>query len=120
MKPYSNIHTGGRKTIGNLFSKVKARFQEFDQSRCGVRPLFFSSIIHRCPRSTGQTSGSSTQLNADAAAYSAQGQAQPAVVTQPSYFDPNSHSSLIDHQSSPAAVPAIKGYDLSSSRSISK
>jgi len=89
---FSKIAESGRKTIGSLFSKVKAKIQEFDQSR-----------------STGQTSGSSTQ-------------AQPAVATQPSYFDPNSHSSLsapgIDHQSSPAATPVSKGYDLSPSHSI--
>lgn len=31
--PSSNIHTGGKKTFGTLFSKVKAKIQEFDQNR---------------------------------------------------------------------------------------
>lgn len=31
--PSSNIHAGGRKTFGTLFSKVKAKIQEFDQGR---------------------------------------------------------------------------------------
>ena len=56
-------------------------------------------------------------------------QNESAAATQPSYFDPNSHSSLsstltppIANKSPPAATPApaLKGYDLSPSTSISK
>lgn len=124
MDPSSNIHAGGKKTFGNLISKVKAKIQEFDQGRWGVCVLF-SSFHHSppCPRSTGQTSTQPT-WGANISTYDAQGQMQPAAVTQPSYFDPNSHSSLstplVAHQSSPAATPVLKGYDLSPSRSLSK
>ena len=65
--------------------------------------------------------------DANTSIYDTQGQAQPAAVTQPSYFDPNSHSSfsapLVAHQNSPAptpVLPVVKGYDLSPTRSISK
>ena len=122
--PSSNIHAGGKKTFGNLLSKVKAKIQEFDQGRWGVCVLFsFFHYSSCCLRSTGQTSTQPTR-DANTNIYNAQGQAQPAAVAQPSYFDPNSQSSfstpLVAHQSSPAPTPVIKGYELSPSRSISK
>jgi len=100
---FNKIAESGKKTFGNLLSKVKAKIQEFDQGR-----------------STGQTSTQPTQ-GANTSAYDARGQAQPAA-TQPSYFDPNSDSSLstplVAHLSSPAATPVLKGYDLSPTRSL--
>lgn len=107
-----------------MFSKVKAKFQEFDQDRWGVY-VFFSAIhyLPRCPRSTGQTSTQPLR-DVNTNPYDAQGQVQRAAVTQPSYFDPNYHSSLstplVAQQSSPAPAPVLKGYDLSPSHSISK
>ena len=82
----------------------------------------FSSFHYssRCSRSTGQTSTQSTKTST----YDAEDQAQPAAVSQPSYFDPNSHSTLstplVARQSSPVATPVLKGYDLSPSGSLSK
>ena len=120
----SNVHADGKKTIGNLFSKVKAKIQEYDQGRWGVGALFSSfHYLSRCPRSTGQTSTQPTR-DAKSNTYDSQGQAQPASVAQPSYYDPNSLSSfsapLVARQSSPAPTPVLKGYTLSPSRSISK
>ncbi|KAF8813913.1 hypothetical protein BYT27DRAFT_7220251 [Phlegmacium glaucopus] len=108
---FSKIAESGKKTIGSLFSKVKAKIQEFDQGR-----------------SPGQTSSSSTQPTWDAntSTSGAQSQAQSAAVAQPSYFDPNSHSSTsnttvssppVAHKSPPAATSALKGYDLTPSPS---
>lgn len=55
--------TGGKKTFGTLFSKVKAKIQEFDQSRLGPSPVTFLTTrmadfsLLRSPGAAGGSSG---------------------------------------------------------------
>ena len=112
-----------KRPLGICSPKSRRRSKNLIKAGEGPASSFSFHYSPRCPRSTGQTSTQPTR-GANTSTYDAEGQAQPAAVTQPSYFDPNSHSSLstplVAHQSSPAAAPVLKGYDLSPSRSPSK
>jgi hypothetical protein len=113
-----------KRPLGVYSPKSKRRSKNLTKTGEGLL-VFSFHYSPRCPRSTGQTSSSSTQPTWNAnTAYSAHANAQSAAVTQPSYFDPNPHSPvptpLVAHQSPPATTPALKGYDLSPSPSPSK
>jgi len=106
--------TAGKKTFGSIFSKVKAKMQEFDQPRYALpptplspRPLLTSH--HQCR----PTQGSSSQPAWDASPphsgtqqryepYAGQHQQQPA------YYDPNPQIS----PPGSAGHPVVQGYDV--------
>lgn len=120
----------GEKLLGLCSPKSRRKSKNLTKAGKGFFLFFLSPLFTSCPRSTGQSTGSSTQptWRTYNNASRSQDQAQPVAVTQPSYFDPNSHSSFSSTVSSPpvasvsppAPTPAVKGYDLSPTPSISK
>jgi hypothetical protein len=94
---------GGKRTFSSLFSKVKAKIQEFDQPRFASHityDLLISHIRVR-PDSNVEASGSS---------YHSSGPAQPDrhAIMQQSYYDPNFQSHEV-----PEPTHRVKGYDMS-------
>ncbi|TEB30372.1 hypothetical protein FA13DRAFT_1856907 [Coprinellus micaceus] len=105
----------GKRTIGDLFTKVKAKINEFEQGRqSGPQP-------QQQPQWAGGYDPPQGQ-------YSAAGYAQyqhnhgsvPASGAPTSYYDPNAASPVISEQAvSPpswTSGPAVEGYDVSSQR----
>lgn len=87
------LHTAGKKTFGNIFSKVKAKLQELETGKpANAQPA---------PAPSGSTTSQAYQ------AYQPHPQAQTWTPPhqQAAYFDPNSNSD-------PAAAPTLQGYDV--------
>ncbi|GLB37813.1 putative CUE domain containing protein [Lyophyllum shimeji] len=98
----------GKKTIGNIFSKVKAKIQEIDQPRTGQ-----SSGTQ--PTWGGASNGYDSALYEQRTYHGQQHQPQPPYHTrpqqQPAYYDPNAQTSYPIHAPS-STPPNIHGYDV--------
>ncbi|KAG5646250.1 hypothetical protein DXG03_004077 [Asterophora parasitica] len=118
----------GKKTFGNIFSKVKAKIQEMDQPRTGQS----SSGVQ--PTWAGNTSAGYDPALYEQHVYQGQQQQQPqppwntrpqaqqpqqqyqAQAQQPAYYDPNPRNTsypINSSQSPPITLqgPAVTGYD---------
>jgi len=97
---FSKMAETGKKTFGTLFSKVKAKLQEFDQ-----------------PKPTQGSVGSSSQPswvgNQGQQPYYAQ-QQNTAPASQPAYYDPNppSTSPTLVHSDYTSTPASVQGYDV--------
>jgi hypothetical protein len=96
---------GGKRTFSSLLSKVKAKVQEFDQSR-------YVLYVNDAPLFNNRSSNDpNTQY--PGAYYPANGSSQPdrhTMMQQQSYYDPNVTSQ-------PAETDAgVHGYDMNSSK----
>lgn len=100
------IYPGGKKTFGTLFSKVKAKIQEFDQpagqsSGAGAGGDTYPYDTNQNPY---PAAGQQPQYNAY---QSHQQQQQSQVQAQmPAYYDPNAPANI-----SPPSSAAAVGYD---------
>jgi len=98
---FNKIAETGKKTFGSIFSKVKAKIQEYDQGRPGQ-----SSFGGQNPNTQQQQPY--------------YGQAEPTVTQlrpqQPAYYDPNPPMSPPINSTTPPAA-TIHGYDVTSSPS---
>lgn len=112
---FSKIAESGKRTFGNLFSKVKAKIQEFDQpkpaqgSDAGTQPTW------------GPYNGNQYQPAPQGSQpYPVRRTTYPAPQMQPAYYDPNGHwVSQPDRSPSPPIVlpphpraSAVQGYDV--------
>ncbi|KAK7470873.1 hypothetical protein VKT23_002289 [Stygiomarasmius scandens] len=88
----------GKKTLGNIFSRVKAKIQEFDQPRPNQGTPSTSNLNNSGAESQGQYQSQSHQQH-----------------QQPAYYDPNPQA-----QSSPPpnSTAAAQGYDATPSPSV--
>ncbi|TFK44281.1 hypothetical protein BDQ12DRAFT_730355 [Crucibulum laeve] len=104
---FTKIAETGKKTFGNIFSKVKAKIQEFDQSRPGQ-----SSSTGTQPTWGGNGSNTSGQQGYYAPP---QGNYQPTA-QQPAFYDPNTPVSSPGIPPAPqprtAAPTEVQGYDV--------
>ncbi|EAU91064.2 hypothetical protein CC1G_03232 [Coprinopsis cinerea okayama7 len=92
---FTKVAEAGKKTFGNIFTKVKAKIQEFERGGLVVKVGFWS-IDTQTPYAQYHGSG-------------AHGQQQAA-----SYYDPNSPITLSSSQATPpqgTPAPAVQGYD---------
>lgn len=109
----------GKKTIGGLFTRVKAKIQEFEQGRSNTNANQSQS------QWAGGYDPQQHQTYPQQAPYAQyhHGSAGAASPPQASYYDPNVPSPVISEQTSspPSRIPApaVQGYDASPTSSTS-
>ncbi|EEB89557.1 hypothetical protein MPER_12327 [Moniliophthora perniciosa FA553] len=116
---FKYIAETGRKTFGNIMSKVKAKISEFDQQRQGqssaTHPTYGGAGSDTYPYDSVQTPDPNQQYQAY------RPHQPPSQAQQPAFYDPNPQSSSPINHTPPQgftttnAVSETHGYDVSSS-----
>lgn len=120
--PYTSLNPNyvpasivGKKTLGGLFTKVKAKIQEFEQGRSTGAPQQQTQWV-------GGYDPQSQQQQQSYASYQphhgSAGEGTAASPPRASYYDPNAQSSGVSGQTisppSRTSPPVVQGYDVSS------
>ncbi|ESK88407.1 cue domain-containing protein [Moniliophthora roreri MCA 2997] len=122
---FKYIAETGRKTFGNIMSKVKAKISEFDQQRQGQSSATYSTYGDAGGDTHPYDSVQSPNPNQQYQAY--RPHQPPSTAQQPAFYDPNPQSSSPTSHTSPQGfttnananatntVSEAQGYDVSSS-----
>ncbi|KAF5326273.1 hypothetical protein D9611_000383 [Ephemerocybe angulata] len=108
----------GKKTLGGLFTKVKAKIQEFEQGRSTTggpqQPQWAGGYDPQQHAGANYAPYQPNQYHGSAAPGGTAGGTSPP---QASYYDPSAPSPVISEQAisppSRIAAPAVQGYDVS-------
>ncbi|KIM45369.1 hypothetical protein M413DRAFT_24588 [Hebeloma cylindrosporum] len=115
---FNKIAETGKKTFGTLFSKVKAKIQEFDQGRTSSTGQGSSGGTYQAQQPQWSPPTGPPGTGVAGGTYFAPQPTHPQ--QQPAYYDPNSQvSASASATGSPARTPSagaggIQGYDVSS------